>query len=358
MFEKNPTELGNIYFKYNRSSGDFTKIRIMKLLDIKNGVVLYRDMKTKKKREARLKDIKSEYKLLASNLILQLTNAIAFTTDGGRDVKDFIALAYEREDSNEIIETPIVVCRQSMTDPVFEMFNVDQSYSGIVGVSLVTDNLPCDFTADDLMYADKVYDGMLLNMYKTDTLDDILELIGEDQMKLYNDNLSEIFEDAKNNSFINLVDDVDKQVYGMGYCKSVEQLFYKNNFMLDLYSALNIVKLDYPIDYQDDTEIRKQPNGLSVSMMNILEAVYGGIQIADAMYMEYDFDFDESSAKMPYLLVMDKHNKLYIVAYIRSLKDEVVVSPIVLENKNEKRVMEMLRNAVTYYDKYSEINKG
>lgn len=336
------TELGNIYYKYNIETDDFDILRVIAIQNaetvrcIKNG-------NSSDSTKISVDELKSGYTRLLSDGVVSLSNVIVMDSQmPGRPLKDVIVMLHKRNE-NRNFSDPDVVCRQSITD----FFNMDPS-KDLIGVSVSKESIPAGIDMEDVIYCDKVLNATIMNVYKNDTLDFIMMVL---KNKEADDILKDLY-DVRLHHFQNIYKEPDSvsgaRVSAEGYNKDVKSLLLTNNFMYDFYQAFGVSKVTFEIPFDENNERNYLPNDLKDILNNLYK-----IAMDKAIVVKYDFDIDFEEMKMPYLLVMDKTNTLYIVAYTTAgefLKCDIKIDA---NSKEEENIVNKIRAAVDYYDKYS-----
>lgn len=354
-------DLGMIFFRFDAVANNFETLRFIGMQNdeigkfIKNGDI--NDIV-----KLPFDDVKQGFVRLMSDGIISVSNVTVAADETGKTLPDVVVMMYKRgyssikegtENKKGDFSEPYIVCRQSIVD-IFDM-----SGSGeIVGASVSVDTLPSGYTMSDIYYQDSILESRLMHVYKNDTLDVIVKCLDS---KSSNDILNDLFETRKkwlknNNILYKMEPDevLEKKVISEGYNRDLRSLLYTNNFMYDFYSAFGICKVNFEIEFDIDKGITSLPDDQREIVSNLFE-----INIVKTVIVKYDFDIDFTLIKIPYVLVMDANNTLFVIGYTKS-EDEFVRPSIKIVSgldddllkTDDDNVVDRIREAVSYYDKY------
>lgn len=341
-------ELGNIYYQWNDDIEDFDTYRIMGIQN--NDTVRCKcciDGKPPVMKKMKLEDLRENYYLLISHAMITVSKVIVATKTNGQPVYDIVIMVYKREDAQTEFNVPDVICRQAMSDIFYEPF-CNQQENPYVGLSVSKDTIPVGYSMKDLTMCDKVLESIVINTYKTDTLDTINSLINPDR---WNDILEELLNlhyqnKRMSNPFLpDKVPDVDD-----GYCRNIKLLMETNNFMYDFYKLLGITKVNFTINYDTSRPNDEQP--LPLEQKEIIQDIYQ-TNMEKTFVLPFDFSLDFDKIRLNYVLIMDATNILYIIGFTKS-PDEYVKVIDTSVSEEIKRIHEKISNAVSFYDKYSK----
>lgn len=341
-------ELGNIYYQWNDDIEDFDTYRIVGIQNVDtvrckcciNGELPFM-------KKMKLADLRENYYLLISNAMITVSKVIVATRTNGEPIYDIVIMVYKREDAQTEFNAPDIICRQAMSDIFYEPF-CNQTENPYVGLSVSKDTIPVGYTMKDLTVCDKVLESIVINTYKTDTIDTIISLINPDR---WNDILERLLNDhyqnkrMKNPFLPNTLPDIDD-----GYCKNIKLLMESNNFMYDFYKLLGITKVNFTINYDYTRPDDEQP--LPEDQKEIIQDIYQ-TNMAKTFVVPFDFSIDLDKVQLNYVLIMDETNILYIVGFTKS-KDEYVKVIDTTVSEDMIRIHEKLSNAVSFYNKYSK----
>ena len=240
-----------------------------------------------------------------SYTILNPDAYIGFSVVSTNKLEDVEVTIYRKKEIDEKNPLPYCVCRQSITD---FFANALAESMNFYGVCVSQDTIPEGVAMESILACDEVLERSSVAVYINDTLSDILQFV---KTKPYNLILHNLFMDhIKYNSkkmggkiYISGAsrkDNVD------GYCKDLKTLLEYNDIMYDFRAGFNIYQLD--IDLSDDSE----------ENTSLLHTVLSGVlrkNIISTYILKYDHDIDIESVERSYVLVSDKTETLYLVAY-------------------------------------------
>ena len=121
-----------------------------------------------------------------------------------------------------------------------------------------------------------------------------------------------------------------------GYCKTLRLLLEQNNFMYDFYRTFNIIPIDEEVLF--DTEVKVADN-----IVDIISVIYEVI-IASTLCMEYWYDIDLSTIQNDYVLIMDKNDKLYVIAYVPNGPKHINIENVESEENIERMANSTIGN--------------
>lgn len=237
-----------------------------------------------------IKDLKENYtKLLSDGLMI-----FNIITIG--DMEDVVVTLMRREDINNGIQVPYVICRQNVKDFHDYLIKADWGKT-CVGSCISQDTIPngCDFRA--MLTADNVVCSNIVNVYIDDTLEDILKFVNTLN---YDDCLKRIYELAtKHAQTFN---------YPMpdGYCKTLVKLLEDNAFMDDFNRGFGLIKFPTVLDFKD--------NRLFDEDLQVLSDLTGKLYLGHFI-CAYDKTIDLSRISYDYILIKDLSDKIYIMIY-------------------------------------------
>lgn len=342
-------ELGNIYYKWNDEIEDYDTLRIVKIQnkEIVSCICTSGDSICTKKMS--IVKIREEYEQLLSNAVLTISKVVSAYTPNGTPIPDVVIMVFKREDANTEFGEPDIVCRQGITDIFYEPY-CNQEENPMVGISVSKDTIPAGYTMSMITTMDVVQESMIMNIYRTDTIDSILSIIGT---KRWDEVLIDLLQnkyntDRETNVF--LAKECPDTYYG--YCKNIRLLLQTNNFLYDLYSMLGMVKVKFEIPFDYDVANNQLPEDQKEQLQDLYE-----INMAKTTVIPYDFSIDFDKVRMPYLLVMDSTDTLYMVVYTRSEHEYVKhFDTTVLDQMAE--INKRLSETVEYYEKHSMHNRN
>lgn len=266
---------------------------------------------------------KIEKDILLNNYTLLMPDAIlGLSIVQVSDLEDVMVTVYRRKEIDEKSVLPYCVCRQNITD--FFGNALDPNFSSC-GMSITLNTLPEGVSMENILACDGVNKQTSIALYIDDTLSDILGLI---KSKNYDIVLYNLFMDhakyisSKHSNPKVYFDIVSKQNTLDGYCKTLKDLLEYNNFMYDILVGFNI----YPLE-ADLSNMKDKSSDEYLSFIKDLSALMRE-NIVDTLILEYDKDIDLSAIENKFVLVSDKNEKLYVVAYISSGKYHIPVEEV------------------------------
>lgn len=266
---------------------------------------------------------KIEKQVLLNNYTLLIPDAIlGLSIVQVSDLEDVMVTVYRRKEIDEKSVLPYCVCRQNITD--FFGNALDPNFSSC-GMSVTLNTLPEGVPMENILACDGVNKQTSIALYIDDTLSDILGLI---KSKNYDIVLYNLFMDhAKyiSNKHSNpkvYFDIVSKQNTLDGYCKTLKDLLVYNNFMYDVMVGFNIYPLEVDLNNTEDKTSDEYFKFIKYLSTLLRE------NIVDTLILKYDKDIDLSTIENKYVLVSDKNENLYVVAYISSGKYHIPVEEV------------------------------
>lgn len=341
-------ELGNIYYKFPKDSEEPTIYRIIRIQN-KDTVSCMINNDKKHIKKMKLEDLRKDFTLLVSNAIISVSKVIAVHTAQGKPLYDIVVMIYKRNELDSEFTIPDVVCRQAVTDVFYEPF-CNTEVNPMVGLSVSQSTIPATYTMQDMTICDEILESSILNVYRTDTLDTILDMVDESK---WNDTLEGLLldkydADRRKNPFL---PDTAPDKLREGYCRTLRLLLETNNFMYDFYELLNITPVTFvinPDNEETDCGIYTLPQDQKETIQHIYQ-----VNMERTGAILFDFTVDLDAIKVPHVLIMDAANKLYLIMYTRS-KDEYVKVYTTSVQSDIEDVHKKLSEAVAFYDKYSK----
>ena len=165
---------------------------------------------------------------------------------------------------------------------------------------------------------DQVLESMIVNVYRTDTLDSIIRLIKPSK---WNNTLEDLLNNYYNNVILKSVPydqlpDKMPDTYH-GYCKSIDLLLWYNNFMYDFYAMMGIQKVKFKIDYPKNMNTEKDEYILPPEQVKLLQELYQ-VNMEHVFAVPFDYSLDLEAIKINAVLVMDSENVLYVIGFTKS----------------------------------------
>lgn len=322
--------LGSKYYRYDENN-NIEVIRIYKFNDTEIRAYLDDDKDTKLKMT--LEELEENYVRLNPHGIINF--CIVNVKDGLNDV---IVTMHKMSDLTTNEPTPYCVCRQNITDIFANQLKInDKLY---VGCSMSLNTCPPDIDYRIMVACNGVEKCINVCVYMDDTLDEILSMI---KTKDFDRTLESLFTDhinyeARTNAKLSpLKDLLLKQNCYNGYCKTLKLLLDFNNFMYDFYQAFNIIPIDIEVKYDENS------GEVDNTVIDIISDIYE-VNIVSTLCMKYWYDIDLSNIENDYVLIMDKYNNLYVVAYVSIGPKHIDIEKIESEENIEKLANSTLGN--------------
>lgn len=264
------------------------------------------------------KDIHDNYTILNPDGVIGIS--IVNLKD---DLEDVMVTLYRRKEIEEKSPLPYCVCRQNITDFFANSIAENMNYCG---VCVSTETLPEGVAMESILVCDGVSKSTSVFVYMDDTLEDILRFV---KTKDYDIVLHNLFTEhlkyksSKMNELIGkaFFDSSIKSTSVDGYCKTLKDLLVYNNFMYDFLRGFDIYPLNVDIENAITDPIENEKFNHIISDLLCKNVV-------KSMAVKYDKDIDLSAIERDYILVSDKNDKLYVVAYISQGKYHIPVENI------------------------------
>ena len=265
----------------------------------------------------------------------------------GYPVDDVIVSVFRQSELETNNHTPYLVCRQNINDIFYQyMGHADDQY---VGLSCTRDSFPemnIDFSA--MMLCEDIYEDEVTNIhiYLQDTLEEILSMV---KVSIYDKVLEELRKDyikttiefyqAQHKPIPQAIqfDPVTKPPL-MGYCSTLKDLLYVNNFAYDLNTTFNIVPVTFKLDYDENGNLCPEHTAI---LENIVQK-----KISKTAVVDYGHDVNLKEINMSYQLIRDATTKVFVVGYLPD-GEYVETDPEVLKIKED--MMEYLACTTTKY---------
>lgn len=275
--------LGDKFYVYNEEKSEFETFRIIRIKNTDSFIL--QDEQTKEKQTVTSQYLKDNYIKLKPDGYVSF--AIVDLQDG---IKDTIISLYRIKDLESGEQVPYAACRQN----IYDLFTnqIKDKYKTYIGVSISKDTVPEDTPYEMVLACNGISYNNMVSVYIDDTLETMLSMIKEDKYDL-------VLKTLKNN----LSDDSIA-----GSCETLRQLLVENNFIYDFYKAFDIVKIPFDIELVEDTY------ELIPYQREILED-YLKTEMFKTYVLEYDKEIDLKKIQREYVLISDKNDKLFVVAY-------------------------------------------
>lgn len=253
-----------------------------------------------------------------SYTILRPDAYVGFSVVSLNGMEDVEVTIYRKKEIDEKSPLPYCVCRQSITDFYSNALAENMNY---VGVCVSQDTLPENVSMESVLACDSVVLSTSVAAYINDTLNDILRFVNSKpyDLALYNLFMDHVKYNAKTMGGKIYISGASKKDNVDGYCKTLKGLLEYNDMMYDFHQGFNIFQLD--IDLADNSE----------ENTSLLHMVLSGIlrkNVDSTFVLPYDHDIDLKSVERNYVLVSDKSENLYLVAYTYSGKYHIPVEDI------------------------------
>lgn len=316
--------LGSKYYRYDEND-NIEIIRVYKCNDLE--VKVYSDNNKNDKKKMTIEYLKQNYVKLKPHAYINFC-----IVSIGNDLDDVIVTMHRTSDIERNEPTPYCVCRQNITD-IFAnqiIINPDKMYTGCC-MSLDTCPPNIDYTI--MIACNGMKKSINLCAYMDDSLDDILGIL---KTKDFDNTLHMLFADHVNHeckskpnlsamkSRIMQLDSYD------GYCKSLYTLLDQNNFMYDFYRGFNIIPIDEEVTYDDNGVVNE-------IVTDIISRIYE-VNITSTLCIPYWYDIELSDIQNSYTLIMDKNNKLYVIAYISDGPRRIEIESVESEDNIQRMI--------------------
>lgn len=294
--------LGSKYYRYDENN-NLEIIRIYKNNDLEVKVFVDNDKDNKFKMS--IKELEEKYIRLNPHAFINF--CIAKVRD---DLSDVIVTMHKMHDLAHNDPIPACVCRQNITDLFANNIIVlDKMY---VGCCMSLQTCPPDIDYGIMVACNGFSKTTTVCTYMDDTLDNILGMVNTRE---YDRTLESLFADHINyevekKSLPSMVKTRMMKLESYdGYCKSLKTLLEENNFMYDFYRAFNIVPITEEVIYD------KGEGTVSNNIVDIISDIYQ-VNIVSTLCMEYWYDIDLDNIDNDHILIMDKNDNLYVIAFV------------------------------------------
>jgi len=206
-------------------------------------------------------------------------------------IRDVIVSMFRRVDIEDGDVIPYCICRQNIFDLFTNNF-VKDNKTQFVGCSVSKDTCPADIDYKMIMGCNSIIENINISMYVDDTLDDLLEPI---TLLNFNDIL-----------FKNYIKNKDSHIHG--YCKSLKELLYMNNFMYDVLKAFNIIKVPFTVlVYPDSNELHEQHRKLLEN--------YFKVEMFKTFVVPFTKEIDLKKIERDHVIISDNNDNIFIILY-------------------------------------------
>lgn len=199
--------------------------------------------------------------------------------------------------------------------------------------------------ASSISYSDHV------NFYRTDTIEDLYEMINENK---FNEILKDLY-----NTHVNTVGNLSLifKNEDKGWCKNLRTLLKENNFQNDVDQMLGITAVDFKIEDYLNTKILPGTEDESYTSIKddfkLWLSKTFRVNIDNATAIEYNHDINLAEFNNArYILIRDITNKVYLIVYTCSGEYHEVD----LQKESEQQDFST-KFRINFYNKYKDIKK-
>ena len=319
--------LGAKYYRYDEND-NIELVRVTKHNDVEARILIG----SNEYKKISLKELEEKYIRLNPHAIVNF--CIVKLRDG---LDDIIVTMHKMSDLTSNEPTPYCVCRQNITDIFANQIQITNKM--YVGCCMSLDTCPPDIDYRIMIACNGMQKCINVCAYMDDSLNDILSLV---KAKEYDNTLQALFIDhvnsvVKSNPTLSAMKDrIMKLDSYDGYCKSINLLLEQNNFMYDFYQAFRIIPIDEEITFNNE-------GVLADNITEIISDIYE-INITNTLCMQYWYDIDLDEINNDYVLIMDKNNKLYVVAYVSNGPKHINIEKVESEDNIERLANSTLGN--------------
>ena len=337
--------LGAKYYRYDEQN-NIEVIRIYKFNDLE--VKAYLDNDKEDKRKLTMEELNKNYVRLNPHSIINF--CIVKIKDG---LDDVIVMMHKMSDLQKEEPTPYCACRQNITDVFANQIRLsDKLY---VGCCMSLETCPPDVDYRIMLACDKISKCINLCAYMDDTLESILDIV---KTKEFDITLQALFADhvkfeIKQNP---VLESMKSRIMSLdtynGYCQSLKTLLEQNNFMYDFYRGFNIIPIDKEVTYDNE-------GVLNPEITKIIGDIFE-VNITSTLCMPYWYDIDLSQIDNTYVLLMDKNDNLFVVAYVSIGPKHIEIENVETPENIEKMINSTIASnkSVKEAAEYIRINKN
>lgn len=313
--------LGAKYYRYDEND-NIELIRVTRHNDVEAKILIG----TNEYKKISIEELEKQYVRLNPHAIVNF--CIVKLKDG---LDDVIVTVHKMSDLTSNEPTPYCVCRQNITDVFANQIQIsDKMY---VGCCMSLDTCPPDIDYRIMIACNGMDKCVNVCAYMDDTLKDITGFV---KAKDFNNTLESLFIDHANAVVKSLPDSIARGTKERimkldcydGYCKTLDLLLEQNNFMYDFYQAFNIIPIDEEVTYNSEGAVTE-------NIANIISDLYE-VNITSTLCMEYWYDIDLDSIQNDYVLIMDKNNKLFVIAYVSNGPKHINIEKVESEENIER----------------------
>lgn len=334
--------LGYKFFK-EKEDGSFDILRICEILKDKNSVRVITENNTKS--VMTIEDLSKEYTPLEPFGIMSFNIvSLGNTKDKSKDV---MVMMYKLTDLKLGIEDPFAICRQSINDFFADLLcNNPLTENNLVGVCCSRENCPTGIKFNILAACDDLISMNVVNIYRGDTLKDIMQCVPI--LKEMDNTLNKLFitnckaENVKGTEFLTSHN---------GWCKDLKTLFKENNAQGCLDEMMGITDVDFNLSNYFD----KRDSGvyeLNRVALLFFDEIFK-VRAVQTRVIEYNYSIDLAKFNNTnYVFLRDNTNKVYLIVY---LVDGEFLESELQEEINKLDITEKLR--LSYYNKYTKFGE-
>lgn len=300
--------------KYYKMVGkdDCELIRVMDAKQQDAGIgITYREESGKISMMSASKLINEYTKLIPDGVIsFVICNMTATNGTKQKKYKDILVFTHTSDDINNK-RTPSVICRQNIID-INYLMSTGEANTDYVGACVSRNDFPNESNYNSLTMANSVDKMWSVNFYITDTILDIVEILGSYRESLINKVLEDGFQEylKSRKGF-----DVGQKSMN-GHCRDLKTLLEINNYQYTHDQIMNI--LPVKISVEDYLEHVDEGNGIEYDKLNKeltseLEYLFG-MKISRAIAIVYDHDIDLT--KIPtnsMVMLRDDKGKVWLI---------------------------------------------
>lgn len=314
--------LGSKYFRYIEND-EIEIVRIYKSNGLEVKVYIDGDKNNTLKLTA--EQLQKDYMRLNPHAIVNFCIAKV-----GNNLDDVIVTMHKMSDLMSNEPTPYCVCRQNITDVFANQIKISNKM--YVGCSMSLETCPPDIDYRMMIACNGLDKCINVASYMDDTLDDLLHMV---KTKDFDRTLESLFIDHINYTVkdVPTIAAMKSRMLKLdkydGYCKTLKTLLEDNNFMYDFYRAFGILPIDVKVNYDEETGV------VSDDIIEILSNI-NNVNITSTLCMEYWYDIKLDEIDNDYMLIMDKDNKLYVIAYVAGGQRHINIEAVESEENIER----------------------
>lgn len=261
-------------------------VNIIRLFEINEDELVFKNDSNGNKVILSEKELNDDYIALNPDAIIAF-NIVQLIDDQ----KDIIVTMYRKDEIKNNDNIPYAICRQNIFDVFTNTTNTDENVM-YIGLSISKDSIPDSMEMEMMLACNDVIKTDIISAYIDDTLLNLLSLIDSTE---YDEALDSMYKK-------------DLDITFKGNCSTIESLLKENNFMYDFKTGFNIESVDFEIKTIQDTDT------LIPDQCSYFESLLGKVFIMTYVVI-YDKSMNLSKLESDYILVSDKTDTLYVIAY-------------------------------------------